>query len=494
MTNYTKKAIHSTVILFIVILIASFVAYLFRIFLARNFTVSEFGSIYSIMAFFGLFAIIQDFGLSTALAKYISEFKAKKQLKRIKTIILSSFVFLLCSTTIFGIIFIIFSDFLANNFFHNPSLAIYIKVYSISIMLSPSLTIFKAIFQGYQNMFYFSLVDLLQTSFILIFTLIFLSFNLGLMAPFLSYIVMYIISILFYIIFIKKIFPSFWKIKCNFEKSIHIELIKFSLAVIFTSVAGIIFNYTDSAMITYFRTLNEVGLYNASYPTAKILWMLSGALTLILLPLSSELWAKKDIFRLKEGIKLLYKYSFILIIPISLVFFVFPEFILSFLFGLSYIEASNVLRLLSIGTIFYVIFQINNSILIGIGKPEQVSKVMLFAAFLNLVGNFFLIPKCGIIGATTATIISFVLITVLSFFRLNRFIKFGFVAKEFLLILSNSLLFLIIITLIKTYLQANIWVVLITSLGLGSIIYFISLFLFKIIDFHEIKTILGRLK
>jgi len=494
MANYTKKSIKGTIIIFILTLFAAIIAYSFRILLARRFTILEYGSFYAILSFLSLFSIFQDLGLLTALTKYISEFKTKNNLKDIKNSILIVFIILLLVNLLLGTLFIIFSDYFALVFLHNINLSIYIKVCTISVMLSPLLSVFKAIFQGYHQMFYFSLIDFLQTTLVFLLSFIFIELGFGLVSPFLAYILMFLLFIPFYLIFIKKTFPSFWKFKFNFEKILSKKLIKFGLAVILTCAAGIIFNYSDTVMIAFFRSLQEVGLYNSAYPTAKVLWMLSGALTLVLLPISSELWVKKDIFRLKEGIKLLYKYSFILVIPASLVFFVFPDFILLFLFGLEYTAASNVLRLLSIGTIFYIIFQINNSILMGIGKPEQVSKVMLFAALLNLIGNFILIPPYGIIGATISTIISFIIIAFLSFSKLNKIISIDFVFKEFLLILFNSIVFLITLYLVKIYLIANVWIILITSLILGSIVYLIGLFLFKIITLEDIKMIINRLK
>ncbi|MBU1644184.1 MAG: flippase, partial [Nanoarchaeota archaeon] len=418
--NYTKKAIKGTSIIFVLSIFSALFAYLLRILLARNLTVAEYGALYAIMALFGLFSIFQSLGLGEGLTKYVAEFETKKRLDKIKSSIIIVFSLQFFSTILLGLIFIFLSNFIAKYYFHDLSMSIYIKVYAISIMLSPLLNIFKAIFSGFQRMFFFSLLDLLQVVAVLIFSFVLLKLGLGLMAPFLAYVLLYTISILFYFIFIKKVFPSFWKIKYAFDYGLVKRLIKFGTAVILASAAGLVFGYTDTFLITLLRPLEEVGIYNASFPTAKMLWGLSGALTLILFPLTSELWAKQDSLRIQDGIRLLYKFSLISILPVSFLFIVFPETILTFLFSSSYVAGANVLRILAFGTVIFTLSQVNNSVLMGIGKPKSVSKIMLFAAGFNLVGNLVLIPTYGISGAAVSTVVSFLIVLIFSYLSLNK--------------------------------------------------------------------------
>ncbi|MFH1840194.1 MAG: flippase [Nanoarchaeota archaeon] len=492
--NYTKKAIKGATIIFVLSFFAAIFGYLLRIVLARNLTIYEYGAFYSITALFGLFSLFQNLGLNETLVRYIAKFKAEKNDNKIKSSIVLVILIQLLSTTLIGLIFIVLSNFIAINYFHDFTLSIYIKIYAISIILSPSLAIFNSIFQGYQRMFYFSLVNFLQFGFIFLITYFLLHLGYGLFSPFLAYVLVYILVILFYFIFIRKIFPSFWQTSFSLDKKQLYKFIKFGSAVILTGAAGIVFNFTDTFMITFFRSLTEVGLYNASYPTAKILWGLSGSLTLVLLPLTSELWANKDILRIKEGIRLLYKFSLITIFPISLLFIMFPEFLLSLLFGPEYVNGANVLRLLGGGTIFYIFAQINNSVLTGIGKPRLVSKNMLFAAGLNVIMNLFLIPPFGIDGAAISTVISFFIIMVLSYFKLNKNIKISLNWKKIFLIILSSIIFLIGVTISKNILVLNPWLEVFCSIIISGVVYLGCIFLFKILTLNELKQIFKRLK
>lgn len=492
--NYTKKLFHGTAIVFLITLIASIIGYFLRIFYAKTFTVEEFGIIYAVMAFFGVFSIFQDPGLGTALSVYISKLKILNENGKIKSLILNAFFLQFISSIIYGLTFFILSNFFATHYFHKPELSIYIKVYSIAIMLSPTLITLKSIFQGFQESLYYSLIDLFQTLSVFGFSLLFIHFGYGIISVFLAYIFVYVIAVLFYFIFVKKVFPEFLKVKSFYDKKLTKEMFYFSFVVAISGISGIIFGYTDIAVITYFRSVKEVALYNASYPTAKILWGLTGALTFILLPMTSELWGKKDFTRLKDGINMMYKYSLILVLPTCFIFVIYPEFILTLLFGQDYVGGAMALRILGIGTIFFTIFQINSTILTGIGKPKEIAKIMIFAMILNLIGCLLLVPKYGIVGATISTLLSFILLSLISYFKLKEIINFGLYFKEFVLITVNSLLLFLVSFLIKKYLHLNMWPLFIISIFLGAVVYLSGLFFFKIITLDEINILINRLK
>jgi O-antigen/teichoic acid export membrane protein len=492
--NYTKKAIRGTSIIFAMGIMSSLMAYLIRILLARNLTVAEYGFVYSVFALFGLFSVFQNMGMDQALVKYIAEFKSKKLDEKIKSSIVTAACIQFFSAVIIGLLFILFSNFIASNYFHDASLAVYIRVYAIAVILSPSFLIFKAIFQGFQKMFYFSLIEFLQMSFIFVATLILLELGFGLMSPFVAYASVYTLNILFYYLAVGRVFRQFWKVNFCFDRKLTKKLVFFGAAVMLVGMAGIIFNYLDTFILTLFRSLEEVGLYNTSFPTARVLWTLSGTLGLVLLPLSSELWAKKDLVRLKEGVRMLYKYSLMLIIPASLVFFIFPSFVLLVLFGGQYIPGANALRILAVGTIFFTISQVNNSMLTGIGKPQIVSKMMLIAAAVNLLGNIVLIPYYGIEGAAFSTIFSFFVLMVLSYRKIHKIITVTLSFRKVFLILLDSLLFLGSVYFMKTVLEMGMWAEAIVSLIFGGVIYLAGLFFFDILSTKEIKIILGRLK
>ena len=54
-------------------------------------------------------------------------------------------------------------------------------------------------------------------------------------------------------------------------------------------------------MLTYFRSLEEVGIYNVVLPTVMILAFFSHAIYHVFFPMVSELWSKNLKDRLRQG-------------------------------------------------------------------------------------------------------------------------------------------------------------------------------------------------
>jgi len=490
MTNYVKQFISNSFLLALASFFSLFISYLLRLLLAENLSISEFGLVYAIIVLFAFFSIFQHLGLNSALTKYIAEFKVENNFKKIKSAIGMVVIIQLLSSFIIALMFFLLSDYLAINYFKIAGAALYIKIYSVVLFISPLLISARSIFQGFQNIKYFSLTDFLKMFLVLILTFLFLKQEVGTLSIFIAYFISVIFtSFLFFILAITKVFPKFFIIAFKWDSILFKKLIYFGLPVLFYSVSGMVFGYIDTILLTLFRGLEEVALYNVALPTANALASFGLIFTSLLLPLVSELWAKKDSDRLTKGINLLYKNLFIILVPISLVFIIFSELILKILFGVEYIGASFVFRVLILGVIFISYSSLNGSILSGIGKPKVYGSITGVMVIFNLVLDLILIPKYGLNGAGISTLFSYILIFIVSSYFLRKYIPFHFKTKDLVLTLINSFIFVGAISFIRSKLQITLFLEVGISIFSASILYFGLLFLFKLVSLKDFLTI-----
>jgi len=303
-----------------------------------------------------------------------------------------------------------------------------------------------------------------------------------------------ILPLIYFPLLIKKIFPEFLQIKAELTKPLAKKLFKFGIPVLFTGLAGMIFGYMDTILLTYFRTLKEVGLYNVALPTMKVISVIGVAFTSILFPLSSELWAKKRKDQLGKGLGMFYKYALILVFPLALLMFLFPEIILGILFGGEFKAAGGVLRILAIGYLINTLSGVNNTTLSGIGKPKEVSKIMFSGACMNLILNLILIPFYGMEGAAISTTISFLFLFILSTLKIKKDIFFTLPWKSFSILAMSGILIASLTYLIKSLDFLDIWSKLILTIIIGTSIYLIFLVGTKTLTLKEIKNIWDRVK
>jgi len=489
MVNYTRRAVKGAATVFIISILAGFFGYLVRVLFARNLTVEEFGLFYAVLTLVGLIATFKDLGLGQALVKYIPGFLVKKRKDLVKnsimTVALLQFVF---ATLIVSILFLC-SNWLAINYFHSITASLIIKLLAIGYLLAIFIDIISYSFQGFQNMLYCSLTGLARMLAILVIAFIVLKLDGGLLAPSLAYMLYPIVLFLiFYPILVKKVFPQFCRIKTIFDRKLTKKLFKFGLPVVIGFAGMIVLGHTDIIMLTYFSGLKQVGLYNVALPTAKILTYFSAAIGTIFFPMFAELWAKKDKKRLRYGIENIYKYLLILIIPFALIMFSFPTIIIRLLFGSAYIKASLALQILSIGIILFSLAMLNFNIINGLGRPKINTKIVYIAALFNLIFNFILIPKYGIIGAATTTFVSYGIMFSLSTRWIKRYIKAKLPLLDFGKILIAGLVFVGIISWLKRVLLLNVWVEAVICVAAASIIYLGLIKLLKLIDLQKIKS------
>tara|TARA_Y100000310_G_C20698261_1_gene827258 strand:+ start:3376 stop:4863 length:1488 start_codon:yes stop_codon:yes gene_type:complete len=492
--NYTKVAVKGAATVFIISIFSAFFAYLVRLLLARNLSIEEFGLFYSVFSFLGLLSTFKSLGIDKSLNKFISEFKTKDQFESIKSSILFAFFVQIITNTIiiFGIYFI--AAYLSVNFFKNPNAVSLLKLMAIAFYIDSFVSVLKFTFQGYKKMKYFAGIDLIRMVLLLVIIFIGFQFNLGLNSPIIAYLItpLFLIGIFGYIL-IFKVFPNFLKISSKFNKNLVKKLSKYGIFLMATQVGGIILGHTDILMLTYFSGLSQVALYSIALPLSKLFIYFPRAIGGIMIPLTSEMWAKDEKFKIIQGIQSLYKYSMIVIIPLVLVTISYSSFIIEILYGSQYVLAANTLKILVIGMIFAALLSINIKFFAGIGKPAITSLLIYVGAIFNLIVNIILIPKIGIIGAAISTSISYIMMMMISMIKLKKYIEIKYPLLIWIKTIIASLIFFSIIAFLKINLTLNIWIESGLILFISGIIYIILLFLFKIINLVEIQTILKRI-
>ena len=497
MPNYTKRAVHGAAVVGIMSVLASAIGYGLRIILAKNLAPAEFGLVYSVIALFGMIYLFQHLGLNDALTFCVSKHGITKNFGHVYNAIRYVLRLQVIVALVIGVVLASTSGWLAAHYFGNPAAQNLILIHALLLILLPFETVFQSIFQGMQMMKYYSGVNLLRIIVSIIFTVIFLKSGLGPSSVFYAYLICATLPFVLWMPLTRsrlpKMWKEFWAHRPGYSIALQSELFGFSVPVIFTAAAGVVMSYTDTMILTAFRTLDEVGLYNAAVPTASLLWVISSSLSIVTFPMVSELWHTNKHKVLQNGIESLYKYSMMLILPVALAIFAYPEFILSTLFGTAYIPATVPLRMLSLGAILYTLGRVNDAVFYGIGKPKISSKIAIIASVTNLALNLALIPRYGMIGAAAATITGFAITLVLGVRAIRNEIRFAMPIAQWIKTIAASIVFLASVWAVGSVLAWNPYLEAIVCVITGFAGYLAVLFASKALSYAEIKEIVARI-
>lgn len=421
--SLARKAAFSTFIVFTFSILAAALGYVVRIIMARGLLPADYGLFYAIFTMFSFLVIFSNLGLDEALSKLIPDFLVEKDYPSVKGLILIVIALQLSVFGICAIAIIVFARQIGLSYFHSAAAITPIIILAIAFWVRPVGTALTNAFRGFQKLQYYTLFNVLKLFLVAIFISFFFargasSITIASFAYLFSFTLIPIILTPFFL----KVFPQFFRTKARITRHLFKRIISFSFPAMIAMVGSSILIYSDTLILTYFRTLEEVGLYQVAYPTSNILLYFPSAICAMILPLSSELWARKEKEKLRIGTNLLYKYSLLLMIPLAILVASFSKSILTTLFGQAYEAATLPLVILSAGSVIYAIGIISATILSGIGKPKINSKIVLIAAVTNIALNLVVIPRYGIVGAAITTVIGYTIILVLTLVKIKEHI------------------------------------------------------------------------
>src|SRR3989344_1604106 len=489
MTHHLGKILRSIGLVFSMTFIAALFSYATRIIVARKLGLEQFGLFSAVLTFILFFLFFRDLGLQSALVNFLAKFKVENKYNEIKTAIVSVFCLQLLSSSIIGILIVVFSGYLSVHYFKVPESKIILLILVIYTMTSFLFITTKGIFNGFQKDLFYSLMEPAKNLFILLLTVILFHYNLGILAAVIPYALVCVVLFFVFQPFIQgKLY--FFKHKVVHFKEMSRDLLLFGLPLMAADIGGKIIAYIDTIMLTHFSTLSEVGIYNVVLPTSLFFIHVSRAISAIVFPISSELSFKKDFKNLAKGISLLHKYTLALMIPLIFILFAFADHYLLIFFGEEYIVGTLAFRILLVGSMFFIIASVNNIIISSMGQPKTVTKIILISALLNVVLNLFTIPSFGINGAAIATSLAYLLILIISTNKLMRSVGIQSPYLHWLKLCLSATVFVMVVFYITRILQYSIYVEMILAFVFAFLIYVLLLYLFNIIDFVELKTTL----
>ncbi len=484
--TYTKKVFQGVSIVFLCNVLAAGVAYLTRIVLARTLSPAEYGLFSAVLTFTIFFLFFRDLGMGDALVRFIPQFQVQKKFDQIKTVLTGVFLVQLVTSLILAVLFILFADVLASDYFKDAQAKPLLLIFVVYIMTSIFFTNLKSIFQGFQRMTFYPLVELTKNSIILLLTLILLRFGLGVRAPALAYALSSLILVVIFVPVALRTF-SFYRYRITNLLAQTRALFFFGLPMIFTDIGGKLIGYTDTLMLTYYASLSEVGIYNVVLPTALMVVFLGKSAGSVVYPLVSELWAKKDLRRLTAGLVLWYKYAFVLLIPVVGILFLFSGVFLSLFFGPAYATGAMALQILLAGTIFYLVASLNSHTLTAIGQAKRVTVIIFLAAVINVLLNVLLIPRYSIEGAAVATLVSYLFIFLASTWTIRKYLPLHPPLFQWGKIMFSAALFLLLSYQLNLVLPLPPLFRALVAISSGLMMYIILIFAVGIIDMKEMK-------
>lgn len=166
-----------------------------------------------------------------------------------------------------------------------------------------------------------------------------------------------------------------------------------------------IFSQTDKVMIKMMMDNASVGYYSAAATCASMTSFVFVAIIDSMRPVIFKSKQENET-QFKNNISYLYTIIFYFSLLQCLVITAFSSVIIGVMYGSEYNTSSNVLRVIVWFTTFSYIGTIRDIWILSEGKQSFLWKINFLGAFANVILNYWMIPRMGIMGAALASLIT----------------------------------------------------------------------------------------
>lgn len=457
-------------------IITSIFGFVWIVLLARYLGVSDFGIMNFAISFTSIMSIFIDLGINTYVTRDLSRSPELSQKYIGNAIPLKIFLSILSFIATLVILLIMDYNLLSIQV---------VLLFAIQTIFLSMGWLFNGVFQAFSKMKYQAIGIIINSSLILLGTLLLTYFNLGLIAVALSYMVGSIITLIYLYNNIKNriIVPKI-QIDLDFWKKSIKQAIPFGITGIFTTIYFMI----DTVMISFMAGNTAVGIYSSAYKIITVFTTIYTVYTYVVFPLMSKLYKDSEDL-LKISYEKSIKYLIMIMLPFAIGITIYSQDIITLIYGKNYIFAGDVLKILIWNVLFIMINGASTSLLNSSNSEVAVTKINGLACLVNVVLNLFLIYYLSYIGASIATVITGVIIFIFmtyiilkNKYKPDKSLIYGIVK------ICVSGLILAIILLI---LNLSMWI----ALPVAIIIYLIGIYLTKSLDSTDkavIKEIIGK--
>lgn len=419
-------------------------------------------------------------GIPTAMSKYISEYFEKNarmvgEIKR-KAILLQAMVVGAITVIFF------FSIPLICNLLNDPTL---IPLFRISTLIIPAFAAASFYFSYYTGLHKFNIQASLKTlrSLFRIIFIISLAYFwkvegsiVGyIIAPGLIFLTAFLIDKIYISPQLKKQAQQEKQNETSFSWK---KLINYAWQIVIFFLAYELLLSIDLYMVkSILRDDYLAGIYNASLTVGRIPYYIFYAMTIFLLPMISKSTSENNQEKTAEILGNSLRIMLLFLAPMIILMSVFAKPILLDFYGANYVDGAPAMSILEYGVGFLTIFYVMSFAMNGAGKTKTTMLIAIFGFVLNIILNYILIGKYGIIGAAIATTISSFVVMISMLYFLWR--DFGVLIK--------------ITSLLKTIFAGVLMFVISRFFSQGEIIFLLWSLILTIIYFATL-FVLGEIK
>ena len=406
--------------------------YILTLIIAKLFGARGLGDYVLAITILKLFSVLAKFGLDTASIRFIASFASQEKWKSVLDLRKKVLSILSITSVVASLLMYFLADSIADLININVK---YIKINAFFVIPMVFFMLHYESLRGLKKIAEFSFFYRISQALISIISIsIIYQFSSDSEVPIYAYLTsVFIVSILAYLSFKYHLLKRIDDKQSSAEAMMsYSKLLRISIPLMFAESVQFIMVWIDKLMLGNMASSQEVGIYFTAFKLSMIASVSLMAINSIASPKFAEKFVNNDIIGLKKVVKQSTKMIFWTSVPLVVIFFMFPEYLLG-LFGEEFKIGVTAFIFLSCGRLVSSFSGSVGNILKMTDNQNIFGLLLFFGAIINICLNLFLIPSnnilsiygiSGINGAAFASMCSLSFWNLAMVFFVRR--KFGF--------------------------------------------------------------------
>lgn len=438
------------------------------IILGRLLTPDEYGLYGIVLIPSMLINLFRDWGINSAMTRYIANFRATQKEEDIHDIIVTGLIFEVAAGLALSFLSLFLANFIASVAFHRAEAASFMAIMSVSIVAGSTLAASQAGFIGFERMKLnsFTLICQAIAKTAIGPLLVFLGYGVlgAVVGNAVSVVAAAIIGLAtFYLILLRPLRKKA-KNKLNFARTLR-TMLRYGVPLSISSILAGILTQVYSFMIVPLTSNTMYGNYLTAQNFAVLLTFLTVPIATVLFPAFAKLDPDNELDLIKRVFASSIKYTSILLVPATMILIALSGPIIGTLYGEKYIYGPFFLAIMVTGNLVVVLGSISAvSLLNGLGKTRIPMYQSIMTIIIGLPLGIVLISMFGITGLIIASVLSQIPSMVWGLYWIWKHYKAKAEFKSSAKILAASTIAAILAYLPANYLQVASWIRLIIGL------------------------------
>lgn len=382
--------------------------YLIRIMISDTFDPADVGLFYSVMGFIGLISVYNDLWLTEALNYFLPRYWIEKKYNFFVTAIFSTlWVQLTTWVIIAASIYLWLGDWLALHHFNDPKAAEMLNIMMLYFLWINLFQVIQSITITFQDTFQNKFAEFVRMFWIMTFTfIVFVMWYSDISYFIMAWVWGLFVGLLVSVFLFNKKYRwvlTYWTL--DYDKKEIRRYMWYALWTFLAMNSGSLLGQVDQQMIVNMLGTAQAGFF-ANYDSLyQTYWVLFGPLLAFLLPIVSELHAKK----MMKKMTILQNYLFSYLSIFSFAYWIFllifwPE-IAIVLFGEKFRYSWELLYLSGWFVVTNVVTSICFAILAWVWRMKERVFILVGSVIINIILNFLFIPVRWLYGVVASTIL-----------------------------------------------------------------------------------------